>query len=126
MEEYVGQLWHRFITKAANQTFPEASVSLEEIHKTVGVLFRALGGDGGLKIEAVNATAHQARRTWLQRIAGTAKQVELAWRDQETLRLPVELAIFPQKNLNRDAFLWLAALATSAHLETDWLLRNQL
>jgi len=126
MEEYVGQLWHRFITKAANQTFPEASVSLEEIHKTAGVLFRALGGDGGLKIEAVNATAHQARRTWLQRIAGTSKQVELAWRDQETLRLPVELAIFPQKNLNRDAFLWLAALATSAHLETDWLLRNQL
>jgi len=126
MEEYVGSLWHRFITKAAEQTFPEAAVSLEEIHKTVGVLFRALGGDGGLRIEAVSATAHQARRTWLQKVAGTAKQVELAWRDQETLRLPSQLAVFPDKKLNRDTFLWLAALATAEHSETDWLIRNQL
>lgn len=124
MEEYVGQLWHRFITKAAEQTFPEAAVSLEEVHKTVGVLFRALGGDGGLRIEAANATAHQARRTWLQKIAGTAKQIELAWRDQETLRLPSQLAVFPDKKLNRDTFLWLAALATAEHLETNWFKRN--
>jgi nitric oxide reductase NorD protein len=126
MEEYVGSLWHRFITKAAEQTFPDAAVSLEEVHKTVGVLFRALGGDGGLRIEAVSATAHQARRTWLQKVAGTAKHVELAWRDQETLRLPSQLAVFPDKSLNRDTFLWLAALATSEHLETDWFIRNQL
>jgi len=124
MEEYVGSLWHRFITKAAEQTFPEAAVSLEEIHKTVGVLFRALGGDGGLRIEAVSATAHQARRTWLQKIAGTSKHVELAWRDQETLRLPTQLAVFPEKSLNRDTFLWLAALATAEHSETDWFKRN--
>ena len=124
MEEYVGSVWHRFITKAAEQTFPDAAVSLEEVHKTVSVLFRALGGDGGLRIEAANATDHQARRTWLQKIAGTAKQVELAWRDQETLRLPSQLAVFPDKNLNRDTFLWLAALATAEHSETDWFKRN--
>ncbi|MEY3220693.1 MAG: hypothetical protein RIT27_2050 [Pseudomonadota bacterium] len=126
MEEYVGQLWHRFITKAAEQTFPDAKVSFEEIQKPIGILFRALGGDGGLRIEATHATSHQARRTWLQKVAGTAKQIELAWRDQETLRLPSEVAVFPEKYLNRETFIWLAALATIEHPETDWLLRNQL
>jgi len=71
MEEHVGQIWHRIITRAAATGYPQATVELKEVSKTVGVLFRALGGDGGLRIEATTAAAHGARRNWLQRIAGT-------------------------------------------------------
>ncbi len=111
MEEHVGQLWHRLITRAAATHYPPAAVELTEISKAVGVLFRALGGDGGLRVEATTATAHGARRTWLQRIAGTHQQVELCWRDAEILRMPARIDWFPKKNLNRDLYLWLAALA---------------
>jgi nitric oxide reductase NorD protein len=111
MEEHVGQLWHRLITRAAATGYPPAAVELTEISKAVGVLFRALGGDGGLRVEATTGTAHGARRNWLQRIAGTHQQIELCWRDAEALRLPARIDWFPKKALNRDLYLWLAALA---------------
>jgi len=125
MEEHVGKLWHRLITHlAATQSHP--TVTLTEVKKTVGILFRALGGDGGLLIEATNPTAHQARRSWLQRLAGSQTQVELGWRDEETLRLPSQINLFPQKDLNRELYLWLAALAAGEIDHTQpWFIRNQ-
>lgn len=126
MEEYVGQLWHRLITRAATVGYPNARVTLEEVSKTVGILFRALGGDSGLQVEAASATAYHARRNWLQRLAGSSQPVELAWRDSETLRLPATIDLFPAKSLNRDLYLWLAALAAGEiDLTQPWFVRNQ-
>ena len=31
MEEFVGGLWHRFITRAATRTYPQAAVRLADI-----------------------------------------------------------------------------------------------
>jgi nitric oxide reductase NorD protein len=126
MEEHVGQLWHSLITRLARTDYPEAAVMLEDVRRGVGIMFRALGGDGGLRVEAASASDYQARRGWLQRLAGSQQQVELAWRDAETLRLPERLAVFPDPLLNRDLFLWLAALAAHAPDRTgDWFVANQ-
>lgn len=129
MEELVGKLWHKLISRAADQSHAEAAVTLDEMRTTVGVLFRALGGDGGLRVETATATEHGARRRWLQRIAGSGSNVELAWRDGETLRLPGQVALFAERSLNRDLYLWLAALAACAdderNLPRPWLARNQ-
>ena len=35
MEEFVGKIWHRYITGVANQQFPEAAVDLDEMRKEV-------------------------------------------------------------------------------------------
>lgn len=131
MEEQVGQLWHNFITRLARTEYPQAVVHLDNVRRTVGVLFRALGGDGGLRIEAASATNYQTRRNWLQRIAGVGQHAEFAWRDAETLYLPAHLALFPQSTLNRELYLWLAALAAfaapdySADKRLNWFLTNQ-
>ncbi|MCF6283552.1 MAG: hypothetical protein L3J28_15350, partial [Candidatus Polarisedimenticolaceae bacterium] len=61
MEEKVGELWHRLITRAANTHFPEAVVTLASVSHTAGIMFRALGGDGALQIRASNAMEHNAR-----------------------------------------------------------------
>lgn len=126
MEEHVGQLWHRLITQFAYQGYPEARVTLAEIKKKVGIFFRALGGEGGLQIEAVTTT-HSARRTWRQRIAGTHQYAELAWRDQEILCLPIYIELFPDKKLNHELYLWLAALAARAIYidEQNWFAYQQ-
>jgi len=71
MEESVGKLWHRLVTGAAERRYPEAAVRLEEMRGRVGILFRALGGDGGLKVETAMATEHGARRGFLQKLAGS-------------------------------------------------------
>ncbi len=125
MEEWVGQLWHNMITRAARQTYPEAAVSLDEIRRPAAMLFRALGGDGGLRIETANETETGARRSLLSRIAGSNKCTELAWRDEDTLRLPARIAWFPRRTLNRELYLWLAALAArSTQQHGEWLQEN--
>lgn len=129
MEEFVGKIWHRYITGRAIKEYPEARVVLDEIRNTAAIMFRSLGGEGGLRIDDASELDHGARRSILQRIAGTGSKVQLAWRDEESLRLPGMIALFPDKSLNRDLYLWLAALATShATAESatgEWLADNR-
>jgi nitric oxide reductase NorD protein len=126
MEEFVGKLWHNWVTKAAAGYYPEAIVKLAEVEKTAGILFRAFGGDPGLKVTSATLEEHGARRRWLQRLAGSSEKVAQARRDAETLRLPPEIAAFPEKSLNRDLYLWLAALAANdVSPAKPWFIRNQ-
>src|SRR5690606_41598552 len=111
MEEHVGLLWHRLITRAAGGHFPKAAVKLKEIEKVAGVFFRALGGDPGLRVAAATADGHGARRSLLQRIAGADERISRGRMDISTLRLPPEIDALPERGLNRDLYLWLAALA---------------
>ncbi|RKZ67635.1 MAG: nitric oxide reductase [Gammaproteobacteria bacterium] len=129
MEEFVGKIWDRFITNSANKHYPEAVVHLDEIRRTAGIFFRALGGEGGLRIENATDSEIHARRSILQRIAGTGKKTQYAWRDEETLRLPDSIALFPDRELNRDLYLWLTALsvipAVTSNESSNWISRNQ-
>jgi len=126
VEEKVGELWHRLITRIADRRHPEAAVRLDEVARTAGVLFRALGGDGGLEVCAADARAHGARRGVLERIAGVGDRIELAWRDEHSLRLPAVIDCFPEPALNRDLYLWLAALAVHRPPDgMDWLATGQ-
>jgi len=127
MEEFIGKIWHNWVTKAAGNHYPQAAVKLAEVEKTAGILFRAFGGDPGLNVAAATSETHGARRRWLQRVAGSGEKVAHARRDAETLRLPPEIADFPEKSLNRDLYLWLAALAASdVAPDKPWFIRNQL
>src|SRR5512135_2663770 len=126
MEEYVGALWHKLITDVADKRYPAEAVTLEQIGKTAGILFRSWGADSGLAVKSATATQHGARRTLLQRIAGSNLKTELTWLDGATLNLPAMIDLFPQRQLNRDLYLWLIALAaTSGESDLRWIQRNQ-
>lgn len=126
MEEWVGKVWHRLITRAADDHFPDAAVQLEEVRKAVGIMFRALGGDGGLRIEAAGNTRNRSRRNWLQKLAGSNTQVCLGWREEDALLLPPMIDVFPETKLNHDLYLWLAALASGDTIpDGDWFHHNQ-
>lgn len=127
MEEQVGALWHKLITRAADKRYLAEAVTLEQISKTAGILFRAWGGDSGLAVKSAMATVHGAKRSMLQRIAGSNLKIELTWLDGETLNLPSLIDLFPERSLNRDLYLWLIALA-AAKLDSNqpWIVRNQL
>ncbi len=129
MEEFVGKIWHRFVTSRANKDYPDAIVHLDEVRRTAGIFFRALGGEGGLRVENATDTELYARRTLMQRIAGTGKATQYAWRDEETLRLPDSIALFPERQLNRDLYLWLTALSVVPEAPPakgkNWISQNQ-
>ena len=102
MEEYVGELWDRLITGAAEKRHAAVTVKLDDIAKSAAIFFRALGGDPRLGISAAPAVRHGARRRLLQRVAGSGEKVELSWRDGEVLRLPSQIDLFAEQALNRD------------------------
>ena len=125
LEEIVGSTWHRYITKRADKSYPEAIVYLDDIRFTAGIFFRALGGEGGLQIKNATETDLHARRSILQRIAGIGKKTEYAWRDDQSLRLPESIAIFPTRKLNRDLYLWLTAISIIEANGKNWIQQNQ-
>jgi len=126
MEEWVGGLWHKYITRKANPEFDDARVSFDDVHKSVGMIFRALGGDAIKRVEAATGREYLSRKSLLQKISGDTQLISLAWQDDESLRLPESLAIFEEKSLNYDLYIWLAVLA--AHHGgsfTHWAQDNQ-
>lgn len=126
MEEFVGGLWDKLITRTAYRGFPKARIELKEIERIAPVFFRALGGDAGLTIRTGTATAHGARRKWLERVAGVGEKLELAWADESTLYLPTSIDVFPERAQNRELYLWLLALAAhDVAPEAAWIVRNQ-
>lgn len=105
--------------------YPEAEVFLDDIRKQMGLFFRALGGEGGLRIETANETNVYSRRSLAQRIAGTGQKIQYAWRDEETLRLPSSISRFDDKQLNFNLYLWFSAIAVIKADGKDWISRNQ-
>ena len=129
MEEWVGGLWHRLITRSAGGHYPEAAVHLVEMERPLGILYRAFGGDRGHRVGGAAQDRHHARQRWLQRLAGSDERIALASVQNDTLRLPACLDCFPERELNRDLYLWLATLAACSAKKSlahvSWFVRNQ-
>lgn len=125
LEEWVGSVWHRFITRRASPDFPEARVELSSMQRPLALLFRAMGGASGVGVEAASARDLVLRRNLLQQVAGTCKQLPVAWCDASNLRLPPSLAVYPEVALNQDLYRWLALLAAHAGEMRHWARDNQ-
>ena len=125
VEEWAGEVWHRFITRRADPGFPEAQVELEDMQRSLAVLFRALGGAAGISVEASSARKMVLRRSLIQQVAGSSQQLSVAWADAENLRLPASLAVYPDPELNRDLYRWLALLAATSDKMRHWGRDNQ-
>ncbi len=125
MEERVGLWWHRFVTRAADRSHADAAVELAQVQRAIGLLYRAGGGVPGLRIGSSSDAAIGGPRGWLQRIAGSGLRAAGAELDERVLALPPKLAVFDRAELNRDLYLWLAALAACYEPGQGWLADNQ-
>ncbi|MCL1961783.1 MAG: VWA domain-containing protein [Desulfovibrionaceae bacterium] len=125
LEEWVGERWHGLITRAADATYPHAAVQLEQVQRAIAMLFRAAGGDALVRVAPAAAERIGGPRGWLQRVAGAGRRAALSTLDAETLALPSVLAVFDDAALNRDLYLWLAALsACHADVGGNWIAGN--
>ena len=128
MEEWVGAKWHKLVTRLADDNFWAAHVSLDEMRREIGLLFRAGGGAAQKRLAAADASQKVvANRKFWAKIAGTGTKAALATSESDVLALPPFLAIFDDKALNQQAFLWLAALASAEDLvdsKMSWIAKN--
>ncbi|MFV0490200.1 MAG: nitric oxide reductase activation protein NorD [Pseudorhodobacter sp.] len=111
-EETVGKIWHGLASRFDPPAhFPEAAVTLETMRSRIGLMFRGLGGDAAVELKAVAEEESRHRLSLMRRLATPTERVARASFDGEALRLPTELAIFPEAEDNRALYLWLAAAA---------------
>ncbi|WP_372657560.1 nitric oxide reductase activation protein NorD [Hydrogenophaga sp.] len=125
MEEWVGGWWHRIVTRAAQAEASEAAVALDDMHRSIGLLFRAGGGATAVRITASADARHGGPRHWLQRLAGTALRTPQPQLHHDTLALPPTLSVFADSAANRDLYLWLAAMASVFVPSGNWIADNR-
>ncbi len=114
-EETVGSTWHGLVEGIEDvPRFPAAAVKLEELNAALAVLFRGLGGDGGITLKPIAAALSTHRRGIGARIARDRQRLDRARIDGDSLYLPAVLDVFPQPDLNRALYAWLAAWAAVA------------
>jgi len=111
VEEFVGSHWHRIISEGLESygSHPEAAVTLDDIRGSLGVFFRGLGGAKGVEIAAAKAETSHHRLSFRQRLGMDAERTIRPTLDGHTLMLPIELDVFPEKQLNKELFYWLSA-----------------
>jgi nitric oxide reductase NorD protein len=126
MEEWIGKVWHRFVTRAADQRHLAASVPLTEMRRSIGMLFRAAGGSPAIRLGDASATQTAKPRGWLQILSGVDGREHLARLEPDVLSLPAQIAVFPEVQLNRDLYLWLAALSAVYTDSGDWMADNRI
>lgn len=130
MEEWVGAHWDRLITRLASREHEDQGVALADMARPLALFYRALGGDAALRIVPSGLSRAGGARGWLQRLAGSGLRVTRAELDGQTLALPPRIAVFDTRELNRELYLWLAALAAShgdapTPADPGWLQANQ-
>ncbi len=124
MEEWIGERWHRLVTRLAEPGFAAQAVTLAQVQRPVAMLFRAAGGASGVRVVPAAAARIAGPRGWLQRLAGSGLRAALTRLDGDALALPPVVAVFDDAALNRDLYLWLAALAAVHEPGRPWIAGN--
>lgn len=111
-EETVGSAWHGMSHRwDAEPSHDGAAVAYEDIAAVVGVLHRALCQAEGADISASAGARAKSRVSGRAKLGREADDVTRASYDGAKLALPRRIALFESAELNRDLYLWLAALS---------------
>ncbi|MCK4206126.1 nitric oxide reductase activation protein NorD [Brucella pituitosa] len=109
LEETVGRAWHRLIGKTGSwPQYPDQAVKLADIRQRLAICFRGFGGDVAVQIAPARARTSGHRLGLRQRMALGEEKLNHPLRDEATLMLPPEIALFPDRMLNYDLYVWLA------------------
>lgn len=113
-EESVGKIWHFLASRMdPPRRYPDAAVRFDDMRGRIAVLFRGLGGAADVELKPVADQASRHRISLRRKLAFETEHLARASFDGGSLRLPVELAVFPDRDDNAALYLWLAA--ASAH-----------
>ncbi|MGV1793534.1 VWA domain-containing protein [Rhizobium sp. A37_96] len=122
LEETVGRAWDRLVGNTRTwPRYPGAAVRLADIQPVLAVCFRGFGGEGAVQIAPSWGRTSTHRLKLRQRIGLGEEKLVQPGRDHATLMLPAEIDLFPDRERNRDLYLWLAAAMAIMPLQPEAL-----
>ena len=124
MEETVGRWWHESLMRLTTNANAAHAVSLEDVRASIGILFRAAGGDHTVRLAESSPQRIGGERPWLHRLAGVGERAALPVLESNVLAAPAVVAVFADSTLNRDLYLWWALLAAQVEPGENWLYAN--
>ncbi len=110
LEETVGRAWHRLVGNTGSwPRHPDHAVRLEDVRPVLAVCFRGFGGEAAVQIAPARGRTSMHRLRLRQRLGLGEEKLVQPGRDHGTVMLPGAIDLFPDRGLNRDLYVWLAA-----------------
>ena len=110
MEEHIGKVWDKYISKKAAKSFDEQKVYFQDLKKSLKIFYHLLGGDKAKDILITDKRPIFKHRTLIEKVSGAGKNFFLPWQDEKALYLPASLSCFSKKQDNEMLYFWLVAM----------------
>ena len=125
MEEHIGKVWHKYISKKAIKSYDEQKVYFQDLKKSLKIFYNLLGGDKAKDILITDKRPIFKQRTLIEKVSGVGKSFFLPWQDEKALYFPASLSCFSKKQDNEMLYFWLVAMMSKTIIkENNLILQN--
>jgi len=127
MEEYIGKVWDKYITKKARKNFEEQTVFFEDNKKALRIFYHLLGGDKTKELYITDKRSIlKKRRSLSEKVSGVGKEFYLPWQDEEALYLPPSISYFKDEKLNQLLYFWLIAMMSNIDVNKENIISSNI
>ena len=126
MDEKVGKLWAKYLTKKTSSIYEEEQVFFSERSRALKIFYHLLGGDKAKSINITDKRFIKTSRTFFEKISGTGKTFFLSWQDEKGIYLPASLAYFPSKKYNEMHYYWLIAMLSKININSNNIIEENM
>ena len=122
--DWGGQRWNEFLSRNDNP-YEAQVVSFKEISKELRLMYHMMGGIQTKTLYATDKVSRLSLRSFMQKATGDKANFHICWQDARGLYLPIEIALFPTKELNKMYYIWMIALMANAKVTAqNWAEEN--
>jgi nitric oxide reductase NorD protein len=126
MEEHIGKVWHKYISKKAIKSYDEQKVYFQDLKKSLKIFYHLLGGDKAKDILITDKRPIFKQRTLIEKVSGVGKSFFLPWQDEKALYLPASLSCFSKKQDNEMLYFWLVAMMSKTIIKQNNLISQNI
>ncbi|MBU0923826.1 VWA domain-containing protein [bacterium] len=126
MEEHIGKVWHKYISKKAIKSYDEQKVYFQDLKKSLKIFYHLLGGDKAKDILITDKRPIFKQRTLIEKVSGVGKSFFLPWQDEKALYLPASLSCFSKKQDNEMLYFWVVAMMSKTIIKQNNLISQNI
>ena len=120
MEEYIGKVWGKYVTKKATKLHENAKVTFTDISKSLHLFYHLMGGQKGKDLQVTDKRIIKtSSKSLLEKIAFLGDEFFLAWQDEKSLYLPPSISYFPTQKQNEMLYFWLVAMLSKVDITKE-------